>query len=181
VTTPPRLRVGVSACLLGERVRYDGDHKRDAWLTGAAAERFELVPVCPEVELGMGVPRPPVRLQRFGGTTRLMRIEDGADLTASMRAYAEERVGDLRALALCGFVLKSRSPSCGRADAVLHDSAGRPIGTHDGVFAAALAALWPQLPTVTEAELADDVARAAFVERVEAFGSAGGGSRQTDR
>ncbi len=151
-------------------MRYDGDHKRDAWLTSAAAERFELVPVCPEVELGMGVPRPPVRLQQFGGATRLVRVEDGADLGASMRAYAEERIEALRRLGLGGFVLKSRSPSCGRGDAALHDSAGRPIGTSDGVFAAALAAHWPELPTATESELGDDDARAAFVERVERFG-----------
>jgi uncharacterized protein YbgA (DUF1722 family)/uncharacterized protein YbbK (DUF523 family) len=145
------LRVGVSACLLGEPVRYDGGHKRDAFLTGVLARHVEWVPVCPEVELGLGVPRPPIDLVDVDGATRLLVATTGEDLTDRMRAYAAWRAMGLASLELDGYVLKSKSPSCGR---------GR------GLFAEALAEAMPQLPMEDEARLARASVRAHFVERL---------------
>src|SRR6478609_8425101 len=107
---PPRLRVGISACLLGQEVRYNGGHKRDAFLADTFGRYVEWVAVCPEVELGMGTPRPPIRLERRGdrngGEIRLVMPSTGEDLTAPMRAWAGRRAEDLAAMDLDGYVLK---------------------------------------------------------------------------
>src|SRR5437764_13438392 len=110
---PPKLRIGISACLLGQEVRYNGGHKRDAFLTDTFGRYVEWVAVCPEVELGMGTPRPPVRLERHGGEVRLRMPSTGEDLTAPMRAWAGCRAAELAAMDLDGYVLKKDSPSCG--------------------------------------------------------------------
>ena len=87
------LRIGVSACLLGEEVRYNGGHKRDPFLTDMLGQYVEWVPVCPEVEIGLGTPRPAMRLVRIGGDTRMVTPETGADHTEAMRVYSERRIG----------------------------------------------------------------------------------------
>jgi uncharacterized protein YbbK (DUF523 family)/uncharacterized protein YbgA (DUF1722 family) len=145
------LRVGVSACLLGEPVRYDGGHKRDAFLTDVLGRHVEWVPVCPEVELGLGVPRPPIDLVDVDGAPRLRVVTTGEDLTDKMRAYAAWRAKGLASLELDGYVVKSKSPSCDRAR---------------GLFAEALAEAMPQLAMEDEARLARASVRAHFVERL---------------
>jgi uncharacterized protein YbbK (DUF523 family)/uncharacterized protein YbgA (DUF1722 family) len=145
------LRVGVSACLLGERVRYDGGHKRDAFLVEVLGKHVEWVPVCPEVELGLGVPRPPIDLVEADGTTRLLVTTTGEDLTDRMQAYAPWRAKGLASLALDGYVLKSRSPSCGRAR---------------GLFAQALGQAMPHVPMEEESRLRRASVRAHFVDRL---------------
>lgn len=163
------LRIGISACLLGERVRYDGGHKRDAFLTEVLAPHVEWVAVCPEVELGLGVPRPPIRLVRGpGAATRLIVEKTGDDLTARMRAYAAWRVHGLASLELDGYVLKSASPSCGLVRVRVHDDDGdaEPVGR--GLFAEALCEALPRLPMEEEARLARPSQREHFVERVVA-------------
>src|SRR5438105_2341227 len=137
------LRVGISACLLGERVRYDGGHKRDAFLTEVLGKHVEWVAVCPEVELGLGVPREPITLVRMGDDTRLVVTTTGEDLTEKMRAYAAWRTQGLASLELDGYVLKSKSPSCGLG----RDPAGR------GLFAEALQTGMPCLPMEDDARL----------------------------
>src|SRR5262245_32974891 len=102
----PRPRVGVSACLLGQRVRYDGDHKRDAFVCEELARLCELVPVCPEVEVGMGVPRDTLRLVQTGTVTRMVAPRTGRDFTAEMESWAEARALSLAAENLSGYVLK---------------------------------------------------------------------------
>ena len=154
-----RVRLGVSACLLGERVRYDGGHKRDAYLADVLGPQVEWVAVCPEVELGLGVPRPTLSL--VGDPPRLVQDATGADLTERMRAYAEARVGELERLGLDGYVLKSGSPSCGVFDV-------------RGLFAAALVARLPALPVEEEGRLADPAVRARFLEGVRARAAASG-------
>src|SRR5829696_1748526 len=110
--TPPKVRIGISSCLLGEEVRYNGGHKRDAFLTDTLGRYVEWVAVCPEVELGMGTPRPPIRLERIGGGgVRLMMPSTGGDYTDAMREYAERRVAALAGMDLDGYVLKKDSPS----------------------------------------------------------------------
>jgi len=145
------LRVGISACLLGERVRWDGGHKRDAFLADVLGKHVEWVAVCPEVELGLGVPRPPIDLVDVDGGTRLVVSTSGEDLTERMQAYAAWRTKGLASLALDGYVLKSKSPSCGQ---------------DRGLFARALADAMPQLPMEEESRLARASVREHFAERL---------------
>ena len=107
------IRIGVSACLLGRQVRYDGGHKRDSFLVDVLGPQVEWVPVCPEVELGMGTPRPAVRLEDRGAAVALVEPVSGDDHTGPMLRLARQRVRGLRDTRLCGFVLKRGSPSCG--------------------------------------------------------------------
>jgi len=163
------LRVGISACLLGEPVRYDGGHKRDAFITNVLSPHVEWVPVCPEVELGLGVPRPPIRLVRARGAggRRLVVETTGEDLTARMRAYGAWRAHGLASLELDGYVLKSKSPSCGLARVPVHDGddeSAELVGR--GLFAEALAEALPLLPLEDERRLARTSVREHFVERL---------------
>jgi uncharacterized protein YbbK (DUF523 family) len=107
------IRLGVSSCLLGSEVRYDGGHKRNRFVTDLLAQFVEWVPVCPEVEVGMGTPRPALRLVREGDEVRMVEIASGRDHTREMQRFAARRVRALRGLELCGYVLKKDSPSCG--------------------------------------------------------------------
>ncbi|HEU4394215.1 MAG TPA: DUF523 domain-containing protein [Planctomycetota bacterium] len=107
--------MGVSACLLGQEVRWDGRHKRAEWVAADLAGEADLVPVCPEVEVGLGTPRPPIRLEERGGAVRLACPSTGEDLTARMAAFAAARVAALREAGIAGYVLKARSPSCGKS------------------------------------------------------------------
>jgi uncharacterized protein YbbK (DUF523 family) len=163
-----RPRVGISSCLLGETVRYDGGHKREAFLVEGLGRQVEWVPVCPEVEMGLGVPRPPMRLVLLGGETRLITPSTGADHTQAMHAWSAQRLDELAA-DLCGYVLKSRSPSCGLASVPLFDDRGDPAGETRGLFAAALLARFPDLPIEEETALADPARRADFLSRVFAL------------
>ena len=108
----PAIRVGVSSCLLGEEVRFDKGHKRDRFVTDVLGPFVEWVPVCPEVEAGLGLPRPSMRLVRDGDEVRMLETKSGRDHTRTMRRFAARRVRALRALDLCGYVLKKDSPSC---------------------------------------------------------------------
>src|SRR5262249_54074262 len=128
MTAPPRIRLGVSACLLGESVRYDGGHKRDTFLTDVLDPHVEWVAVCPEVELGLGVPRPTLRLTGSPAAPRLVQDGSGKDLTAHMRQYAAARVRELERHALDGYILKRASPSCGLFRVPVY----REHGTRDG-------------------------------------------------
>ena len=166
MTATDRIRLGISSCLLGERVRWNGGHKRDAFLADVLGPRVEWVPVCPEVELGLGVPRPPIRLERADGGVRLRVVKGGDDLTARMRAHAAWRARTLGPLALDGYVLKSRSPSCGLARVPVHDAHGASTETGRGLFAEALAEAFPSMPMEDEARLARPAVREHFLERL---------------
>jgi len=164
-----RLRVGISACLLGERVRWDGGHKRDAFLADVLGAHVDWVPVCPEVELGLGIPRPPIHLVRDGrARTRLVVLKTGEDLTARMRAHASWRARTLTCLALDGYVLKSGSPSCGLGRVPIHDDRGDTVARGRGLFAEALAEAMPLVPMEDERRLARPAVREHFVERMAA-------------
>ena len=163
------LRVGISACLLGERVRYDGGHKRDPFLVDVLGAHVEWVPVCPEVELGLGVPRPPIHLVRDGRTgTRLVVVKTREDLTARMRAHAAWRARTLTCLALDGYVLKSGSPSCGLSRVPVHDHRGDAVTRGRGLFAEALVEAMPLVPMEDERRLARPAVREHFIERMAA-------------
>jgi uncharacterized protein YbgA (DUF1722 family)/uncharacterized protein YbbK (DUF523 family) len=167
------LRIGVSACLLGSKVRFDGQHKRDAFLTDQLAPFVRWVPVCPEVEVGMGVPREPVRLVKGPrGRSLMLGNQSGADWTDRMEALAAKRAEALAKEGLVGFVLKSKSPSCGMERVKLYAAANttkapEPAGT--GLFARALMERLPNLPVEEEGRLHDADLRENFVERVFAY------------
>ncbi len=162
------IRIGVSACLLGRKVRYDGGHKEDAFVTGVLARFVTLVAVCPEVEVGMGTPREPVRLLRIGGEVRMIGHPSETDHTEAMRRWAEARVRELEAEDLSGFVLKKDSPSCGMERVEVH-SEGAGARNGRGLFARALAERMPLLPAEEEGRLHDPRLRENFIERVFAY------------
>jgi len=162
--------IGVSACLLGEQVRYDGGHKRNAFLLQALAPHVRFVPVCPEVGIGLGVPRESIRLVRRGDRVRLAGLT-GADHTDAMRRWADTVTGELRERDLSGFVLKKGSPSCGLERVrVWDEDHQRPSRPARGVFAQALIDAMPGLAIEEEGRLNDPGLREHFVDRV--FGHA---------
>ena len=167
---PQKIRLGVSSCLLGETVRYDGGHKRDPFLTDTLGPFVEWVAVCPEVEIGLGVPRPPIRLVGDPQTPRLVVEKTGEDLTARMERWARGRIAALNALGLHGYVLKRGSPSCGLLRVRVYGEDGSPGRVGRGRFAAALTDALPLLPVEEEGRLTDAGLRESFIERV--FGAA---------
>lgn len=161
-----RPRIGISACLLGDRVRYDAGHKRDAWLVDVLGPQIEWVPVCPEVEAGLGTPREPIRLERTaGGGIALMSVDTRRDLTQVMQRYSRERVEDLARADLDGYVCKADSPSCG-PDGVPIVSAAPTPETGRGVFAEALMSALPGVAIADERSLSDPAARQTFIDSV---------------
>ena len=161
-----RIRLGISACLLGEAVRYDGGHKHDGFLTDGLGPYVEWVPVCPEVEIGLGVPRDTLRLVGSPESPRLVQDKTGEDLTARMQRYSEDRVRGLAELELDGYVLKRASPSCGLFRVRVYRGNGIPGADGRGVFAAALTTALPTLPVEEEGRLTDPAIRENFIERV---------------
>ncbi len=171
VSTPaPRVRVGVSSCLLGEAVRFDGGHKNSNFVSRELAEFVEFVPVCPEVEMGLGIPRKPMRLVRFGDEVRMVETESGFDHTPRMNAYASKRIRALQKLDLCGYVFKKDSPSCGAYRVKIYPQSKGPAERKgEGLFAGALREKMPWLPIEEEGRLGDVGLRDLFVERVFAL------------
>jgi len=163
------LRIGISSCLLGEEVRWDGGHKRDRFLTDVLAPYVEWVPLCPEVEVGMGTPREPVRLTRRAGEIVMVGTRSGRDWTAPMRRWAEKRARQLSRLDLCGYLLKKDSPSCGMERVKVRSEKGMPKKEGQGLFAEALLRHHPVLPVEEEGRLHDAVLRESFVERIFAY------------
>ncbi len=163
-----RIRLGVSSCLLGNRVRYDGSHKCDPLIVETLGELFDFVPICPEVAIGMGVPRPPIRLQGQPAQLRAVGVDDPElDVTIALRDYAKQIAPGLQNIS--GYIFKSRSPSCGIGDVQVYDNSGEPSALGVGIFAQALMSYWPLLPVTDECCLAQPEARADFVERVSSY------------
>lgn len=162
------IAVGVSACLLGEKVRYDGGHKHDSYITGTLAQFFRLVPVCPEVESGMPVPREAMRLEGESAAPRLVTIRTRVDKTEQMQRFSREKVRELEKERLCGFIFKKNSPSSGLYRVKVYNS-GRPVPSGSGLFAAAVLRHFPLLPVEEEGRLNDPQLRENFLERIFAF------------
>ncbi len=163
------VRVGISACLLGDRVRFDGGHKRDAFLVETFGPFVEWVPVCPEVECGLGTPRESMRLVTSDRRVRLVTVRTHADVTERVEQFARVRAGALAAERLSGFVLKKDSPTCGMERVKVYNTHGVPTRSGRGVFASALLERFPHLPVEEEGRLSDPVLRENFVERVFAY------------
>ncbi|MCB1182260.1 DUF1722 domain-containing protein [bacterium] len=165
----PEIRVGVSACLLGDEVRYDGGHARDRYVVGTLGEHFDLVRVCPEAEIGMGTPRETVRLAGDPEAPRMVAPGSGADWTDRMNRWAAGRARQLAGDDLCGFIFKKNSPSCGAFRVKVYRDQGMPIRQGRGLFAAAFAARHPLVPIEEEGRLTDPGLRENFIERVFAL------------
>jgi uncharacterized protein YbgA (DUF1722 family)/uncharacterized protein YbbK (DUF523 family) len=160
------VRLGVSACLLGQEVRYDGGHKRDPFLTGTLARFVQFVPVCPEEEAGFGTPREPMRLERPTSVIRLITVRTRRDVTARLRTATTRRIKDLAGLDLDGYILKKDSPSCGLARVKVYGPSGAAERTGRGLFASALVDALPNLPVEDEGRLNDPRLRENFIVRV---------------
>ena len=160
------ITIGVSACLLGRRVRYDGGHKRHGWIADILFRHVRLVAVCPEVELGMGIPRETVRLVGSPDAPRLVGCDTGTDWTGRMQRYLRRRIrrDDLRSLD--GFIFKSKSPSCALRGLPIRPQRGGRAAAGPGLFARALLAAYPLLPAEDELRLEDPLVRDTFITRV---------------
>lgn len=164
-----KLRIGISQCLLGDPVRYDGGHKRDALLADTLSRQVEWVPVCPEVEAGLGVPREPMRLEGTTRSPRLVTINTNVDHTTAMWQFSTRRLRELEQLDLSGFVLKARSPSCGIGSVPLMNARGIETPEGVGLFAQALIAHFPLLPVEDEDRLHDPQILKDFLKRVSDY------------
>jgi uncharacterized protein YbbK (DUF523 family) len=169
MTASPRLRIGISQCLLGDHVRYDGGHKRDALLADILSQQIEWVPVCPEVEAGLGVPREPMRLEGTAASPRLVTITTGADRTAAMQQFSARRLRELERLNLSGYVFKARSPSCGIEKVPLINAQGIEAPEGAGLFAQALIAHFPLIPVSDEDRLHDPQTLKDFLQRASDY------------
>jgi len=162
-----KIKVGISSCLAGQNVRYDGGHKLDANIIKTLGELFELQQFCPEMEIGLGVPREPIRLVYTSTGIRCVgTLTDDLDVTDALAGCADQRQASDPDL--CGYVFKARSPSCGlQGVAVWQDDQSRPTGT--GVFASRLQKKFIGMPMTEEKALADPTARARFVQQVKSY------------
>ena len=162
-------KVGISACLLGQQVRFDGGHKRDLFLTDLFGKFVDWVAICPEVEVGMGVPRETVRLVGALAHPRMIAERSGKDWTEAMHSFAAKRVRDIVEKQLSGYVFKKNSPSCGMERVRVYNGKSMPERQGRGLFAAAIMKQWPLLPVEEEGRLNDLKLRENFIERVFAY------------
>jgi uncharacterized protein YbgA (DUF1722 family)/uncharacterized protein YbbK (DUF523 family) len=161
-----KIKLGISSCLLGEKVRYDGGHKWDRFLTDTLGKFVEFVPVCPEVECGLGVPREAMRLEGDLQAPRLVTSRTRVDHTDRMQAWARRRVVELEQEGLSGFIFKSGSPSSGLERVKVYDAQGVPAKTGVGLFARAFLEHFPLLPVEDEGRLHDPRLRENFIEAI---------------
>lgn len=160
------IRILVSACLLGEPVRYDGGHKRDGFLVGTVGPLVEWVRVCPEADCGLPTPREAMRLSGEPSSPRLVGGESGLDYTDRMMRWAGRRLRELEPMGLCAYICKEGSPSSGMARVKVYDGAGVPRGTAAGLFTKAFLERFPLVPVEEEGRIRDPAVRDAFFENV---------------
>ncbi len=164
-----KIRVGISSCLLGENVRYDGGHQLDRLIRDTLGRFLEFVPVCPEVELGLPTPRETLRLVGEPEHPRLVFSRSGEDITERMETWAQKRVSELAGEQLCGFIFKSRSPSSGMERVKLYDRNGVPNKQGVGLFARVFMEHFPLLPVEEDGRLHDNRLRENFIECLFTF------------
>ena len=159
------IRIASSSCLLGQEVRYDGAHKLNGYMKRSLADYFEFVPYCPEVAIGLGIPRKPIRLVKGNGEVRVVGTENpDLDVTDQLAAYGEKVVPELKGVS--GYIFKKGSPSCGMERVKVYNDSGNPVDSASGKYAETIMRLLPQLPVEEEGRLMDPRLRENFVERV---------------
>jgi len=167
MTTP--IKIGISSCLLGNSVRYDGGHKLDRFLRDTLGAYVEYVPVCPETECGLEVPREAMRLVGSIDNPRLMTIKSRKDITPKMKKWSLKRVNELKKEGLCGFIFKSKSPSSGMERVKVYSEKGIPAPKGTGLFAREFMNRLPLIPVEEEGRLHDPALRENFIERIFAL------------
>ena len=161
-----KIKLGVSACLLGQEVRFDGGHKRDRFITDILSRYVEYVPVCPEVEYGLGIPRETLRLVGDPASPRLVTTKTHRDHTDGMLQYARKRVMALRNENLCGFIFKSKSPNSGMERVKVYNEKNIPLNKGVGLFARVFMTYFPLIPVEDEGRLHDSKLRENFIESI---------------
>ena len=160
------VRIAISSCLLGERVRYDGESKLQSWLDDCGEVLW--VPVCPEVEIGMSIPREAIQIEESCDGIKLLGVESRQDWTEPMNDFTRQRVVQLQAAGIVGYIFKARSPSCGIGDVPLMGALGQSVvGKTNGRFCDVLMEMWPELPIVNEVMMLDVKQRMEFLQRVQ--------------
>lgn len=163
------IKIGVSTCLLGEKVRFDGGHKHNRYITQTLGQFFDFVPVCPESECGLGIPREAMRLVGDVGNPRLVTNKSHIDHTDQMLTWSSKRLDGLEGEDLCGFIFKKGSPSSGLYRVKVYNDKGHPVNSGRGLFAAAFTSRFPRVPVEEEGRLHDPMLRENFIERVFAL------------
>jgi uncharacterized protein YbbK (DUF523 family) len=161
-----KIKLGISSCLLGNNVRYDGGHKRDYFLCDILGKHIEYVPVCPEAECGLGIPRESMRLEGDTISPRLVTCQSRLDKTDILASWAHERLRKLETECLHGFIFKSNSPSCGMERVKVYNQKGEPVKAGVGIFAWTFMKHFPVLPAEDENRLRDGRLRKNFLERI---------------
>jgi uncharacterized protein YbbK (DUF523 family) len=161
----PPIKIGVSACLLGEHVRYDGGHKQDRHITDALGKYFTFVPVCPEVGCGLSIPREAMRLEGDPAAPRLVTCQTRIDCTEQILAFCSKKIRELDYDGICGFIFKERSPSCGLTEIPLPDSGTSELFTI-GLFANEVVRCFPLMPLEEAERLNDPLIQKNFIEQV---------------
>jgi uncharacterized protein YbgA (DUF1722 family)/uncharacterized protein YbbK (DUF523 family) len=165
MTEPRSIQIGISSCLLGNEVRFDGGHKHSRYITNTLGLYFDFVPFCPEVAIGLGIPRPPIQLVQIGGALRVRGVrEPERDVTDDLVSYGRQVAQQLQGVS--GYLFKKGSPSCGIERVKIYGDKGMPVDRGPGMFAGTIMELLPELPVEEEGRLMDPVLRENFVERV---------------
>jgi len=164
--TSNSITLGISSCLLGNHVRYDGSNSWDRFLTDTLGQYVRYVPVCPEVECGLGVPRESMRLAGDPTAPRLITVRTGKDYTGTMISWASRRVKELESEDLCGFIFKKGSPSSGMERVKVYNEKGGPTKSGRGIFAKIFMEYFPLLPVEEDGRLHDITLRENFIERI---------------
>lgn len=162
-----KIKIGISSCLLGNKVRFDGQHKYDPFIVETLGRFMDFTPVCPEVECGLPIPRDAMRLVGDPESPGLVTIKSGIDHTHKMQQWAAGRLKALETAGLCGFIFKSRSPSSGMERVKVYQAAGgTPVKTGVGIFARMFMEHFPEIPVEEEGRLYDPALRENFIERI---------------
>jgi len=161
-----KIEIGISACLLGQKVRYDGGHKQDRYLTDTLAPYIDWRPVCPESECGLGTPREVMHLAGDSAAPALLTTYTSLNHTRRITLWAKAKLDDLAGAGLCGFIFKSRSPSCGLRGVKVHAGANGPGGKSRGLFAEAFVRRFPLMPVEEENQLYDPAVRENIFIRI---------------
>ena len=161
-----KILIGVSSCLLGQPVRFDGGHKKDRYLMDVLSEYFEWLPICPELEVGMGVPRESVKLVGLPDAPEMIGNKSGKNWTTLMNQYAEKKMHSISKKGICGYILKKDSPTCGIERVRVYNSKGIPAKNGQGLYARVLIETYPLLPVEEEGRLTDPALRESFIIRV---------------
>ncbi|MBM4145600.1 MAG: DUF523 and DUF1722 domain-containing protein [Nitrospira sp.] len=161
-----KIKIGISTCLLGEKVRYDGGHKLDRYITDTLGHYFEWFPVCPEVEYGLPVPRESMHLIGDPASPRIVTIRTGVDHTEGMKKWATDKLTKLEKENLCGFISKSKSPSSGIGGIKVYASSGIPSNKGTGIFGGAFMRYFPLIPVIDDGRLHNPNLRENFIEQV---------------